>query len=68
MSSGLWRKGCRARCAHTGRSCALLAGHVGAHAHGRIQFTAVATPGQTHFAGDELLVSHAHGRREDADG
>lgn len=59
-----WSKPCRAQSAQTGRMCALLAGHSGPHAHGRVTFVQVAAPGQTHFAGRDELELRAFARPE----
>lgn len=59
-----WKGTCGARCAHTGRACALPAGHLPAevHAIGRTRFTAVAQPGATRFRGAEALAAAAQHR------
>lgn len=58
------RGSCKAINAETGRQCALLAGHAGAHVHGRTAFTQVAQPGQTTFtrrdALDRAATFHPH--------
>lgn len=43
------RGSCKAINADTGRQCALLAGHVTAHRHGRTDFVRCAEPGTTTF-------------------
>jgi hypothetical protein len=43
------RRPCQARCAHTGKACALLDGHALPHASGSYRFTLKAFEGQTHF-------------------
>lgn len=61
-----WRGSCTARCAETGRTCALPAGHAPAevHAHGRRRFTAVAEAGATSFRAAEELAAAAQFRPE----
>lgn len=62
-----WRGSCTARCAETGRACALPAGHKPAevHANGRRRFTAVAEAGATSFRAAEQLAAAAQFRPEE---
>lgn len=53
------RGSCKAINPDTGRQCALLASHAGAHRHGSTSFTRAAAPGQTRFTRRDSLDSAA---------
>lgn len=54
---------CRARCAHTGKYCALPADGHSVHASGKYRFRVLAAPGQEHFPGADELETAASSRR-----
>lgn len=59
-----WTGSCRARCALTGRTCALPA-HAGVeHASGRYRFTQLAYAGQEYFPKAAELEAAAFGHRD----
>jgi len=53
------RGSCKAINPDTGRQCALLASHAGAHRHGSTSFAREAAPGQTRFTRRDSLDSAA---------
>lgn len=59
-----WRGTCKARCALTGRQCALPAHVAGTHASGPYRFVQVAAPGQARFPKAEELAHAAFSRPE----
>lgn len=60
--SASFRGPCTARCAHTGRRCALPAHGAGDHANGRYRFSRSAAPDQTFFPGEAELAAAATAR------
>lgn len=54
-----FRGSCKAINADTGRCCALLANHAGAHRHGSTSFVRVAKPGATSFSRRDALDAAA---------